>query len=172
MWRIDSSSGYPADTILSHSLHSNLGPPKYESREYRDSHNFCSKYLLIIWTMPAAFVLRRKRVLDCFHYCLSEAGKSTEILGEDCASQSPESNPRALGFFLLLYSLILGLGRLHETFRSISVTRSRTVGRTPWTGDQLIARPLLPAPGECDDDGEWNEWFWQGKPKYSEEICP
>jgi hypothetical protein len=31
-----------------------------------------------------------------------------------------------------------GLGRLHET----SVTRSRTVGRTPWTGDQLVARPL------------------------------
>jgi hypothetical protein len=23
-----------------------------------------------------------------------------------------------------------------------SVTRSRTVGRTPWTGDQLVARPL------------------------------
>jgi hypothetical protein len=53
-----------------------------------------------------------------------------------------------------LYSPILGLGRLHETFRFISVTRSRTVGRTPWAGDQLVARPLLPAPGDCDDDGE------------------
>jgi hypothetical protein len=42
-----------------------------------------------------------------------------------------------------LYSPILGLGRLHETFRLISVSISRTVGRTPWTGDQLIARPLL-----------------------------
>jgi hypothetical protein len=35
-----------------------------------------------------------------------------------------------------------GLGRLHETFRFTSVTRSRTVCRTPWTGDQLVARPL------------------------------
>jgi hypothetical protein len=35
-----------------------------------------------------------------------------------------------------------GLGRLHETFRFTSVTRSRIVGRTPWTGDQLVARPL------------------------------
>jgi hypothetical protein len=51
-------------------------------------------------------------------------------------------------FFLWLYSPILGLGRLHETFRFISVTRSRTVSRTPWTGDQLVARPLLPALGE------------------------
>jgi hypothetical protein len=35
-----------------------------------------------------------------------------------------------------------GLGRLHETFRFTSVTRSGTVGRTPWTGDQLVASPL------------------------------
>jgi hypothetical protein len=49
-------------------------------------------------------------------------------------------------FPLWLYSLILGLGRLHETFRFISVTRSRTVDRIPWTGDQLVARPLLTAP--------------------------
>jgi hypothetical protein len=45
----------------------------------------------------------------------------------------------------------LDLGRLHETFRFISVTRFKTVGRTPWTGDQLVARPLLTAPGDCDD---------------------
>jgi hypothetical protein len=54
-------------------------------------------------------------------------------------------------FFLWLYSPILGLGRLHETFRFISISRSRTVGRTPWTGDQLVARPLLTTPGDCDD---------------------
>jgi hypothetical protein len=48
----------------------------------------------------------------------------------------------------------LGFGRLLETFRFISVTRSRTVSRTSWTGDQLVARPLLTAPGDCDDDGE------------------
>jgi hypothetical protein len=35
-----------------------------------------------------------------------------------------------------------GLGRLHETFRFTSVIRSRTVSRTPWTRDQLVARPL------------------------------
>jgi hypothetical protein len=33
----------------------------------------------------------------------------------------------------------------------ISVTISRTLGRTPWTGDQLVARTLLTAPGDCDD---------------------
>jgi hypothetical protein len=54
-------------------------------------------------------------------------------------------------FSLWLYSPILGLGRLHETFLFISVTRPRTVGRAPWTGDQLVARPLLTAPGDCDD---------------------
>jgi hypothetical protein len=35
-----------------------------------------------------------------------------------------------------------GLGRFHETFCFSSVTRSRTIGRTPRTGDQLFARPL------------------------------
>jgi hypothetical protein len=49
-------------------------------------------------------------------------------------------------FFIWLYSPILDLGRLHETFRFISVTRSRTVSRTPWTGDQLVARPLRVCP--------------------------
>jgi hypothetical protein len=60
------------------------------------------------------------------------------------------------GFFfsLWLYSPILGLGRLHQTFRFTWVTRSRTVGWIPWTGDQLVARPLLTAPGDCDDDDE------------------
>jgi hypothetical protein len=46
----------------------------------------------------------------------------------------------------------LGLGRRHETFRFIYVTRSRNVGWTPWTGDLLVARTLLTAPGDCDDD--------------------
>jgi hypothetical protein len=60
-------------------------------------------------------------------------------------------SPCIIFFFLWLYSPILGLGRLHQTFRFISVTRSRTVGWTPWTSDQLVARPLLTAPGDCDD---------------------
>jgi hypothetical protein len=46
----------------------------------------------------------------------------------------------------LLFPLALqnnsGLGRLYETFRVTSVTRSRIVGRAPWTDDQLVARPL------------------------------
>jgi hypothetical protein len=50
-------------------------------------------------------------------------------------------------FSLWLYNPILALGRLHKTFHFISVTRSRTVGRTPWTGDQLITRPLRVHPG-------------------------
>jgi hypothetical protein len=55
-------------------------------------------------------------------------------------------------FFLWLYNPILDLGRLHETFRFISVTRSRTVSSTTWTAEQLVARTLLTAPGDCDDD--------------------
>jgi hypothetical protein len=55
--------------------------------------------------------------------------------------------------FLWLYKPILGLGRLHETFRFISVTRSRTVGGTPWAGDQLVARPPANCPG-------WL-WWWR-----------
>jgi hypothetical protein len=31
---------------------------------------------------------------------------------------------------------------LRETLCLTPVTRSRTVGKTPWTGDQLVARPL------------------------------
>jgi hypothetical protein len=44
--------------------------------------------------------------------------------------------------FTLALQLNAGLGRLHVTFRFTSATtcRSRTVGRTPWTGDQLVAR--------------------------------
>jgi hypothetical protein len=61
------------------------------------------------------------------------------------------SQSTVIFFFLWLYSPILGLGRLHKTFRFISVTRSRTVSRTPWTGDQLVARPLLTVPGDCED---------------------
>jgi hypothetical protein len=43
---------------------------------------------------------------------------------------------------ILIFPLALqsnsGLSRLHENFRFTSVTRSRT----PWTGDQLVARPV------------------------------
>jgi hypothetical protein len=79
-----------------------------------------------------------------------------------------------MGFFSLwLYSPILGLGRIHKTFRFISVTRSRTLGRIHWTGDQLVARTLLTAPGWLTWWWSWwNKWLWQGKPKYSEKTCP
>jgi hypothetical protein len=76
-------------------------------------------------------------------------------------------------FFPWLYSPILGHGRLHETFRFISVTRSRTASRTPWTGDQLVARPLRVCPGWL---WGWRSWWnvrvWQRKPKYSDRTCP
>jgi hypothetical protein len=42
-------------------------------------------------------------------------------------------------FFHLALQTKLGLGRLHKTSRFISITVSRTVGSTPWTGDQLVA---------------------------------
>jgi hypothetical protein len=90
-----------------------------------------------------------------------------------CPAEFWYTEPRfATGIFLSLwlYNPILGLGRLHKT--SISVTRSTTVGRTPWTGDKIVARPLLTAPGDCDDGevGGMNG-FWHGKPKYSEKTC-
>jgi hypothetical protein len=45
-------------------------------------------------------------------------------------------------FFYLALQPNSDLDRLHEAFRFTSVTRSRTVSRTPWTGDQLVPRPL------------------------------
>jgi hypothetical protein len=73
-------------------------------------------------------------------------------------------------FFLWLYSPILGLGRLHETFRTISVTRS--AGHLGWviSSSQGLC---VSAPCDCDDGevGGMNG-FWQGKPKYSEKTCP
>jgi hypothetical protein len=41
-----------------------------------------------------------------------------------------------LSIYLWLYSSLLGLGRLY------SFLILHTVGRTPWTGDQPVARPL------------------------------
>jgi hypothetical protein len=76
-------------------------------------------------------------------------------------------------FSLWLCGPILGTGRLHETFRVISVTTSTTVSRTPWTSYQLVVRPLRICPGwlwgwRC----WWNERICQGKPKYLEKMCP
>jgi hypothetical protein len=45
-------------------------------------------------------------------------------------------------FFPLALQPILGLDHLHETPHFTSVTRSRTVDRTQWADNQLIARPL------------------------------
>jgi hypothetical protein len=68
----------------------------------------------------------------------------------------------AFFFPLWLYSPILDFGRFHETFHFISVTTSRTVGRTPWTGDQLVARPLLTVPGDCDGEVGGMNGFGRG----------
>jgi hypothetical protein len=57
-------------------------------------------------------------------------------------SNSDSSVFQPIVFFSLALQPISDLGHLHETFRFTAVTRSRTVGRTPWTGDQLVARPL------------------------------
>jgi hypothetical protein len=59
------------------------------------------------------------------------------------SNERPETNRNRSIFPPLALKLNSGLGRLYETFRFTSFTRSRTVGRTPWTGDQLVAR-LLP----------------------------
>jgi hypothetical protein len=50
--------------------------------------------------------------------------------------------PNYVNFFPVALQPNSGLGRLHVTFRFTSVTRFRTAGRTPWTGDQVVARPL------------------------------
>jgi hypothetical protein len=42
-------------------------------------------------------------------------------------------------FFPLALQPNSGLGRHHENFRFTTVTRSRTVGRTPRTDDRLVA---------------------------------
>jgi hypothetical protein len=48
-----------------------------------------------------------------------------------------------------------------------------SVGRTPWTGDQLVARPQLTAPGDCDDDdGEFGGMNGFGRGNRSTRIKP
>jgi hypothetical protein len=47
-----------------------------------------------------------------------------------------------ISFFLWLYIPIQALAVSMKLTDFTSVTRFRTVGRTPWTGDQLVARPL------------------------------
>jgi hypothetical protein len=44
--------------------------------------------------------------------------------------------------FFIPFSAPTGAWGIHETSHFTSVSLSRTVGRTPWTSDQLIARPL------------------------------
>jgi hypothetical protein len=51
--------------------------------------------------------------------------------------------------FSLPFLAVTGAWGIHETFRLTSVSLSRTVGRTPWTSDQLIAR-LLPTQDNTD----------------------
>jgi hypothetical protein len=52
-------------------------------------------------------------------------------------------------FFSVALQPNLCLGHLHETFRFISVTISRTVSSTPWTGDQLVVKSMVLA-GETE----------------------
>jgi hypothetical protein len=71
---------------------------------------------------------------------------SSEHLTERESHERPDVDGRIILtrdiFFPLALQPNLGLGRLYGTFRFTSVTRSRTVGKTPWTGDQLVSRPL------------------------------
>jgi hypothetical protein len=106
------------------------------------------------------------------HECLKISHRRSAncvIIGYD------HSHRNCIFFPLWLYSPILGLDCLHEMFCFISVTRSRTVGRTPSTGDQLVARLLLTARSDCDcdddDDGEVGgmNGFDRGN---SEKTCP
>jgi hypothetical protein len=49
---------------------------------------------------------------------------------------------RVILFFLFPFLAPTGAWGIHETSRFTSVSLSKTVGRTPWTSDHLIARPL------------------------------
>jgi hypothetical protein len=87
----------------------------------------------------------------------------------------------ARNFFYLALQPNSGLSHLYETFRFTSVTTSRTVGRTPWTGDQLVARPLYlytntekrthntntkhPCP-------EWDSNIWSRGPRERRQFMP
>jgi hypothetical protein len=79
------------------------------------------------------------RALMGFEPTITASGRAKAVHASDRSAT-------VTGSFTLFYSLALqpnsGLGRLHETFRFTSVTRFMTVGRTPWTGDQLVTRPL------------------------------
>jgi hypothetical protein len=40
-------------------------------------------------------------------------------------------------------------------------------------GTAVLYWPIVPVPGECEDiELGGMKWGWQGKPKYSEKICP
>jgi hypothetical protein len=64
------------------------------------------------------------------------------ILSGTCYLYGTDEGNSSSHYFPLDLEPNSGLGHLHETFRFTSVTRYRTVCRTPWTGDQLVARPL------------------------------
>jgi hypothetical protein len=62
-------------------------------------------------------------------------------LGNDDADDDDDDNNTGILLLLLLlllwlYSPLLGLGHFY------SVLSLYTIGRTPWTGDQPVARPL------------------------------
>jgi hypothetical protein len=82
----------------------------------------------------------------------SDSIKGMEFLNYlSFSNRAPSLWRQFINFVLWLYSPILDLGRFRKNFHFVSVTRSRTVSRTPWTSVQFVARPLLTAPGYCDD---------------------
>jgi hypothetical protein len=49
---------------------------------------------------------------------------------------------KILIIIILFLLLPLGAYGIRETLRFTSISYSKTVGMTPWTGDLLVARPL------------------------------
>jgi hypothetical protein len=75
--------------------------------------------------------------IGCEHKC-DKTSRCVQMLIKQSWNQS-DSKEFWIFFFPLPLQPNSGLGRLHETFRFTSVTRSRIAGSSPWTNDQLGA---------------------------------
>jgi hypothetical protein len=121
-----------------------LGNASFVARQQPAQQFVSAATVTMQWLVRRSFLCRvGAEVIKRIPNEASESLISVGVLGQFSTSQDEAA--------LWLYSPILGLDRLHEIFRFILVTTSRTVSRIPWTGDQLVARTLLTTPGDCDD---------------------
>jgi hypothetical protein len=101
--------------------------------------NVCILYCASVSNISSHFYLS-VCLSTCLPVCLSVYDYTTFVYIVYISFLQQEFNRNF--FFSLALQPNSSLGPLHKTFRFTSVTGSRTVVRTSWTGDQLVVRPL------------------------------